>query len=1095
MIESSQTLSIAENKKFTAILDQKQIKNLEKRAKRWGLPGSEKVLSQEMFQMIIDKLTLAENAVGGLRLRNKVIAQAPPTSNEPDKTAENLTPWSMLKRRRQRERLLEAGAVAREAFLAMEKFLNMRDDDGERSGLDDVVHEVLEYLLHQARGENRLQLTEKMVPTGLRSEIEKAHTKKLIYKHRYDRIAEWARVMRHLTAENYRGLATSQCIPRGMVPPYEVVQKYQENMEQKHLSLSRIYRTLAIGMQFDVKAVVTGSIASYMMEYPRKQLEQMLERGRRLRLMLQFGTDAFRADKINTGCVGSYLGLHLLPEYGTCRLIDFFDGNQTAARRSNPNVTATVCLFTNGENHENLVRNLTDRYMEEENLFSARDRIPTMCRDDLLNLCSRLGLPHTSAGKSMNKPNLIAMLTTFMNEPKNQVMLHSPMFQPLRATHGIFPWNGQLETMLLRNKSVLDAFLDLHNSKGVVCLPPNVNDVNAGNVKVEVSLHISLMNDMSCNNKASSFHCGTCKGDCLNNIYITDLCQRRCGKACMHCMAEAHNRQCCLVTLTLDEVRQLMKLSPEDPCTIQMISARFFMSVEQVARLSDGGFSDPLCRGGCNCSWIANGLTDDDPSATRFDKNVDIQSIQCSKGYAAHNNERVLQASTVVERRNLTPTLGLYLSKDEIWALRSGNGGAAEISGRNLSLLSGKSLVLALRLRMTWPRREINPAQCIHPIFTKPGTVNPPVLHHLLALSRFLVHLLQCAALMISKVTEFELKLRHLYFLTKDDKKSEYNYPNFLGPRAKQILQALAEGIVWVKGPEQDSFSMQDGKTWILDGLFSPSLQQAFMAASFFVNRELALENIFALTEKEEYELAAVSLETRVRMRALCHVSGVWADYMHAGQHGWMETVACNFQSRSAFDEAKFEFHHREVKRSLRLTMGGGAAGRSYQNTPHNGVMEKKNVDAPEGGDTFTSEMRLTGALRTLHQAMKREGRNLMDKIKTALEWQEQQLDNPVVEISENDKVDLSEQYRLQTELHMPPVISFDVIRAIPAFQRPEPSRVPVPPVFPQPAAPPQSGGKPRAAARDPPTGGPPAKRGRPAAAAASGRPGNRLAI
>ena len=88
----------------------------------------------------------------------------------------------MLKRQRQCERLFVASTVMREGFLAAENKLNMRQDDGQPSSLDDVVHEVLEYLLHQARGENRLQLTEKMVPTGLRSETEKAHTRKLIYK-------------------------------------------------------------------------------------------------------------------------------------------------------------------------------------------------------------------------------------------------------------------------------------------------------------------------------------------------------------------------------------------------------------------------------------------------------------------------------------------------------------------------------------------------------------------------------------------------------------------------------------------------------------------------------------------------------------------------------------------------------------------------------------------------------------------------------------------------------------------------------------------------------------------------------------------------
>ena len=86
----------------------------------------------------------------------------------------------------------------------------------------------------------------------------------------------------------------------------------------------------------------------------------------------------------------------------------------------------------------------------------------------------------------------------------------------------------------------------------------------------------------------------------------------------------------------------------------------------------------------------------------------------------------------------------------------------------------------------------------MHELYAVPGVVNPPVLHHLLALSRFLVWLLQCDALLEQKGPEFDVKLAGYYSMARDLKKSEFENPNFLGPRGKKILAALSEGLVWV---------------------------------------------------------------------------------------------------------------------------------------------------------------------------------------------------------------------------------------------------------------------------------------------------------
>ena len=448
--------------------------------------------------------------------------------------------------------------------------------------------------------------------------------------------------------------------------------------------------------------------------------------------------------------------------------------------------------------------------------------------------------------------------------------------------------------------------------------------------------------------------------------------------------------------------------------------------------------------GPCNCSWLKNGLTDGDPSAVRADTNENIAGSQCSQGYASHNKERILQASTVVEQRNLPPNLGLFFSQEEMLALRMSNDQGIEKSKVDLSSLPKNRFDMVLRLRMTWPSRETKADKYMHELYAVPGVVNPPVLHHLLALSRFLVWLLQCAALLEQKGPEFDVKLAGYYSMARDLKKSEYEYPNFLGPRGKNILAALSEGIMWDK--EADLFSTRGDKPWILEGLFDQSLQQAFMACCYFVPREVEIESQYALTMEATFELAALSLETRVRFRAISHISTVWADYMHAGMHGWSHALAYDLQSRGANDEAKIEEHHRQVKRHLRCTVGGGAAGRAFKNSGHNGVQKLSGKhlesDEPEEGDTFTKTMRVKGDLRTLYQAMKKEGGVTMKLMKSGLEWQEQLSEKEAVQIFEDKKENLTDEDISRQERYLPPVISFDQIGAISPSSRSVPALI-----------------------------------------------------
>ena len=138
---------------------------------------------------------------------------------------------------------------------------------------------------------------------------------KLVYKCRYENIEHCVGLMSHLSAVSLRALAASKCIPRGMTPTFEAIQRHLEKADRNPFSVSRIFRTLGIGMQFDIKMMVRGYILSFLLEYPRETLKEM-SKDVKPRIIVQFGNDGFHANKMGQGSVvGCYMTLSLLPAY------------------------------------------------------------------------------------------------------------------------------------------------------------------------------------------------------------------------------------------------------------------------------------------------------------------------------------------------------------------------------------------------------------------------------------------------------------------------------------------------------------------------------------------------------------------------------------------------------------------------------------------------------------------------------------------------------------------------------------------------------------------------------------------------------------
>jgi hypothetical protein len=349
-----------------------------------------------------------------------------------------------------------------------------------------------------------------------------------------------------------------------------------------------------------------------------------------------------------------------------------------------------------------------------------------------------------------------------------------------------------------------------------------------------------MTNDMSFNNKVSGHHASKCKPDCLKQIFEqgsdlegiqTTRIGQSCARHCMRCDCPGHNRTKALVTLYLSEIVEIMGLDQSQHCSIEMVAAAFWMSAEQIARFSNGGSEEEQPLGPCNCTWLKSGFTGFDPYSIRVDNYERAEVSACSKGYPLHNSEIQFAATTIVERANLAANLSTFLSRDQLSQQKLNNTAKMNL----LELEQVKNQHMVLRVRMTWPNTRFKGDHLLSPVVlhsfvTYQQNLYNPVLHLRLAVIRHLVHLLQTLALRINKGPEFEQRMKGLFKIHMQE--GCLSFPKFMGNRATQIATALSDGVVW--DMEQDSFSLLEGKTWMLQGLFEPKVEQKLMACFFF---------------------------------------------------------------------------------------------------------------------------------------------------------------------------------------------------------------------------------------------------------------------
>ena len=493
---------------FHVILSPEQVSSLKKRAVHWGIMKNVDSFSQTIFEAILLALTLPERAKGGLRLQSlqkKLQASSLEESENTSDHSEDERPWSELDPRRQNERLREAADHLQHAFAKAEKCLSMRDELGDLVGLSRSIGSVLEYLMSATKGA-RTALTLESVPATLARQIEKNLQKRMTYKSRFMHLQYWAKWAQGVSVDQFRSLASCGALQRGMVPRWEEVVEHNKkritNYQAVFSDALSIYRTRYLGFHFDLeplaKAMALQQILHLYNQNPAL-LKRMLQEGP-LRILLSVGGDGFNTSRTAHGnCIGLYAKITITPHHGKARLADLADGDQKMARNVMSGDTFTVALFTGGEHRANLKRQLTHHVSDLDNMKPQEvlAALGTMTKDGLKDACSRFSLPTRCAEQELNKSQLVSAITSFLSEPKNQITLTSPIFNPPPASEVEAAIRGtgdlKLESTPQGRRSLMDAMDEINGAKGVALVPKCESAAAAGDPSLPPSLTHSLL--------------------------------------------------------------------------------------------------------------------------------------------------------------------------------------------------------------------------------------------------------------------------------------------------------------------------------------------------------------------------------------------------------------------------------------------------------------------------------------------------------------------------------------------------------------------------------------------------------------------------
>jgi hypothetical protein len=325
-------------------------------------------------------------------------------------------------------------------------------------------------------------------------------------------------------------------------------------------------------------------------------------------------------------------------------------------------------------------------------------------------------------------------------------------------------------------------------------------------------------------------------------------------------------------------LRELLEYGIERvrPRRIRRISTATWTEPAQLLLWSSGAFAASAAR--CGCSWLQTGLTPYNVSSSRRARVEEEGLYRCSADIQGHNSEHFYQRCTILERLFLATTLDLYLSKEEIASF------ADEVLDRDLSAVQGAALPLYVRVRMTWDC-VVNGSRHLHAFYQSQDYIVPWLLHEMLSLTRFLVWTLIKAAISLGKAAKYDTVMIALCPIYCKEGSKDPEERNFLGPRARLILDSLASNIQ--ENLSDDSFIMTSpDQQWLLHGIYGPDLEQLFMGAAYHLKKYAQVQSLFFLSKSNVRELFSLGLEVRIRCKALAHIAQSQPSFFQFGLSG-----------------------------------------------------------------------------------------------------------------------------------------------------------------------------------------------------------------
>ena len=189
----------------------------------------------------------------------------------PDTSNANTKQWHEIGKTVKYERLAQARSILMQAFKTISLILNVNGgDDGVDGGMRHAVNLALESMSSRRNRQHLgFRFDYHLFPAKWIQKVTKIQIRSLQNEYRYGRIHEWGKVAQLLTAEKYKKMASCRCFLPGSIPSWSWVKKALESVRRRFSTITTLYRTPMLGIQFDLLELIKAQVITAFIEYPR----------------------------------------------------------------------------------------------------------------------------------------------------------------------------------------------------------------------------------------------------------------------------------------------------------------------------------------------------------------------------------------------------------------------------------------------------------------------------------------------------------------------------------------------------------------------------------------------------------------------------------------------------------------------------------------------------------------------------------------------------------------------------------------------------------------------------------------------------------